>query len=129
MRLPSCDVIISSARMYVICERPSPPYSRGILMPNAPMSRNACTTDSGISPSRSISSESVADQDVAQLFQEFGRARCLVRIVLFGMRMNEVEPESAEEEFADETRMLPLCFARRFGGFASLTLGGEGLGW
>jgi hypothetical protein len=67
-------------------------------------------------------------EDVAQLVQEIGRARCLIRIILFRMRMNEVKPESAEEELPHKARVLPLCLAGRFGGFASLTLGGEGLG-
>ena len=63
----------------------------------------------------------------AQLLQEIRRTRRFIRILLFRMRMNQVQPEPAEEQFADETRVLPLGLARLFSCFASLTLAGEGL--
>jgi hypothetical protein len=43
------------------------------------------------------------------------------------MRMNEVEPEPPEEQLTNEARVLPRRLASRFGGFASLTLGGKWL--
>src|SRR6058998_2041545 len=51
---PSMDETSSMAFMYDSWERPSPPYSRGILIPNAPRSRRPWMTASGISPSRSM---------------------------------------------------------------------------
>ena len=58
VREPSTEDTSSMAFMYDSCDSPSPPYSRGILIPNAPISRSPRTTSSGISPSRSIRSES-----------------------------------------------------------------------
>src|SRR5438445_3783683 len=55
---PPTDDTSSIAFIYDSCDRPSPPYSRGILMPNAPSARSPSITASGISPSRSILSES-----------------------------------------------------------------------
>ena len=55
---PQRDVTISIVFTYDICERPRPPYSRGTLMPKAPMSRSSCTYSSGISPVRSTMSAS-----------------------------------------------------------------------
>ena len=55
---PHFDVISSIAFTYDICERPSPPYSAGILIPIAPMPRNASTAESLIRPVRSVSSAS-----------------------------------------------------------------------
>ena len=55
---PSMEETSSIAFMYESCESPSPPYSRGILIPKAPRSRSPWITASGISPSRSIWSES-----------------------------------------------------------------------
>jgi hypothetical protein len=43
-----------------------------------------------------------------------------------GMRMDEIEPETAEEELADEAGSGPLALARRFGDIACFLLGGGG---
>src|SRR5438105_3123299 len=56
------DDTSSMALMYDSCESPSPPYSRGILIPKAPRSRRPWITASGISPSRSMRSESTCSR-------------------------------------------------------------------
>ena len=95
-------------------------------MPNAPMSRSSCTYASGISPVRSIMSESTRSRNVAQLRRRTAAARaCFGGIVDDGMRMDQVEPEAAEEQLADEARSRPLALARRFGDVAGFLLGGE----
>ena len=45
---PSFEVTSSMARTYASGESPNPPYSVGILMPNAPIARSSSTTSSGI---------------------------------------------------------------------------------
>src|SRR3989441_10942935 len=99
------------------------PYSRGILIPNAPSSRRPSITSSGISPSRSIRSESTlsrrnrsscsrngrarsAPDDAErarplQLFEERSRALGVVGCRL-GIGMDQLHPELAEEEIAHE---------------------------
>ena len=57
---PSTLETSSIAFMYDSCARPSPPYSRGILMPNAPIALSAAMTSPGISPSRSMRSASTS---------------------------------------------------------------------
>src|SRR6266516_4223081 len=72
---PSTDETSSMAFMYESCDRPSPPYSRGILMPNAPRSRRPAITASGISPSRSIRSESTLSRRNRSSLSRNGCAR------------------------------------------------------
>src|SRR5438128_12342303 len=72
---PSIDETSSMAFMYDSCERPRPPYSRGILIPNAPRSRRPWITASGISPSRSMRSESTCSRSSRSSFSRNGCAR------------------------------------------------------
>ena len=94
-------------------------------MPNAPISRSSCTSDSGISPVRSIMSESTRSRKSRSFARNCCGARLLGRILDDRMRMNEIEAKAAEEELADEARPRPLALARGFGDVARFLLGGE----
>src|SRR2546430_11354736 len=72
---PSIEETSSMAFMYDSCERPRPPYARGILIPNAPRSRRPWITASGISPSRSMRSESTCSRSSRSSFSRNGCAR------------------------------------------------------
>src|SRR5438552_1222401 len=69
------DDTSSMALMYDSCESPSPPYSRGILIPKAPRSRRPWITASGISPSRSMRSESTCSRSSRSSLSRKGCAR------------------------------------------------------
>ena len=97
-------------------------------MPNAPMSRKLLDDSARESrPSRSISSESTLLEERAELLRGTASRARLRPGRLLGMRMDQVEPEAAEEELADEARLLPLGLARRLGDVAGFLFGGESL--
>ena len=106
---------------------PSPPYSRGILMPNAPISRRPWTTASGMRASRSITSPSTfVAQEALELLEERLGALLLLGVGL-GPRMDQRQVQLAEEQFAHERRRFPRGLARALGDGAGFGLGNVNL--
>ena len=64
------------ARQYVYCDNSRPPYSRGILMPNAPSSRRPWIVASGMRASRSIFSASTLSRTNRSSLDRNTSARC-----------------------------------------------------
>src|SRR6266704_2096003 len=100
--------------MYDSCDRPSPPYSRGIEIPQA---LNHVLGDFAFAID-AIGVDLLA-QEAFELVEKWFGAGDFVRI-LFGVGMNQIHPQVAEEELADKARRSPLHLARRFRDFTRL---------
>ena len=90
--------------------------SVSIFMPNAPSSFRPRITSSGICASRSITAASISDSQNSRNVAEERLAALSILSRAAGVRMDEVQPQSAEEQFLAEAGLAairPPARARR----------------
>ena len=102
--------------------RPRPPYSSGTFMPIAPSALSAVDDVVGdLRVALDLERVDLALEELAQLGEELLALLDRGRVEL-GLRMDEVEPQVAEEQLLAEARELPLGFACRLGDLACFLL-------
>src|SRR5438034_776762 len=102
---------------YVSWERPRPPYSRGILMPKAPISFSRSITRRGIRPVCSISSGSTSSRRKRSSFSRNGaaltsRPRRLASLRTFRRLLHSAPQDGIEQELVSAHHLSSVLHSR-----------------
>ncbi len=92
-------------------------------MPRAPSSLSPLITSSGIRASRSMRAASIFVSQKSRSLARNSSPRCASSAGGQRVRVDEVEPEAAEEQFLGEAGLAPVLFPGGLGHLAGLPLG------